>query len=382
MKKRLSVPASLLFAWASAAHAQSSVTLYGLIDAGIMYTNNVASGSAHGPLWQATSGEINGSRFGVRGQEDLGGGVNSFFDLENGFNVTNGKLGQDNRLFGRSAFVGIGDISTGSISLGRQYDSIVDYLRPLTAQADTFGSTGFAHPFDNDNLVHSFAFNNAVKYASPDLSGLSFGGAYALSNTTEFAANRAYSAGARYVNGPLAVAAGYLQISGSNSANTAGAVDTAESSYEAKAGFQLGAQTQRTFGGAANYDLGAARLGLAYTQSAFEGSDSFGSAGGTVRFNNYEANALFFVTQRVSVGLTYTYTDGSVSDTTTYGTDPHWQSADFQTVYTLSKHTDVYFESMFQKVSGHHYVAFIDGAGGPSSTQTQVAATIGMRTRF
>jgi general bacterial porin, GBP family len=380
--KKLLVPAALLLAWAGSAHAQSSVTLYGLIDAGIMYTNNVSSGGSHGPLWQATSGEINGSRFGFRGQEDLGGGYNSFFDLENGFNVQNGKLGQDNRLFGRSAFVGIGGVNTGSISLGRQYDSIVDYLRPLTAQADTFGSTGFSHPFDNDNLVHSFAFNNAVKYASPDLSGLVFGGAYAFSNTTEFAANRAYSAGARYVNGPFAVAAGYMQINGSNSTNTTGAVDTAESSYEAKAGFQLGAQTQRTFGGAATYDVGIARLGLAYTQSAFEGSDSFGSANGTVRFNNYEANAMFTVTPRISIGVTYTYTDGSVSDTKTYGTSPHWQSADFQTVYSLSKHTDFYFESMFQKVSGHNYVAFIDGAGGPSSTQTQVAATIGMRTRF
>lgn len=382
MKKSTPAAAALFLAWAGAANAQSSVTLYGLIDAGIMYTNNVASGGAHGPLWQATSGTINGSRWGVRGQEDLGGGLNSFFDLESGYNVQTGKSSQDNRLFGRSAFVGIGDINTGSLSLGRQYDSIVDYLRPLTAESDTFGSTGFAHPFDNDNLVHSFALNNAVKYASPDLAGLSFGGAYAFSNTTEFAANRAYSAGARYSNGPLNIAAGYMQINGSNTPDSTGAVDTAESSLNGKAGFQLGALTQRIFGGAANYEIGPVRLGLAYTQSVFEGSDSFGSAGGTVHFDNYEANAMYFVTSRVSLGLAYTYTDGRVSDTSTYGKDPHWHSVDFQSVYRLSKRTDVYFETMFQQVTGHHYVAFIDGAGGPSATQTQVAATIGMRTRF
>jgi predicted porin len=91
---------------ASSAHAQSSVTLYGLIDAGLMYTNNVASGTAHGPLWQATSGNVNGSRFGVRGAEDLGGGVKALFVLENGFNVQNGKLGQDGRMFGRQAYAG------------------------------------------------------------------------------------------------------------------------------------------------------------------------------------------------------------------------------------------------------------------------------------
>ena len=72
---------------AHAAQAQSSVTLYGLIDAGVMYTNNVAKGATHGSLLQADSGGINGSRFGVRGSEDLGGGLKTTFRLENGFNI-------------------------------------------------------------------------------------------------------------------------------------------------------------------------------------------------------------------------------------------------------------------------------------------------------
>src|SRR5579864_8157044 len=86
---------------ASADHAQSSVTLYGLIDAGLMYTNNVSKGGSHGALVQATSGNINGSRFGLRGAEDLGGGLKAIFVLEDGYNVQNGKLGQNNRMFGR-----------------------------------------------------------------------------------------------------------------------------------------------------------------------------------------------------------------------------------------------------------------------------------------
>jgi GBP family porin len=382
MKKFVPVHAALLLAWAGAAHAQSSVTLYGLIDSGIMYTNDVASGGHHGSLWQATSGTINGSRFGVRGDEDLGGGVSSFFDLENGFNIDTGKLSQDNRLFGRSAYVGLADRNVGSLALGRQYDSIVDYLRPLSAESDTFGGTGFAHPFDNDNLVHSFALNNAVKYTSPDFAGLSFGGAYAFSNTTEFAADRAYSAGARYTNGPLNIAGGYMQIDGSNAGDTAGAVDTAESPVNDHGGFQLGSRMQRIFGGGVNYALGVVRLGLVYTQSTFEGTDSFGTTGGTVRFDNYEANAMYTVTSRTSIGLSYTYTDGRVDGKTTYCSDPHWQSVNFQSVYTLSKRTNFYFETMFQKVSGHNYVAFIDGSGGASSTGAQLVATVGMRTRF
>src|SRR5690349_2136122 len=91
--KKIAIPAAVVAAFAaSTAHAQSSVTLYGLIDAGLQYTNNVVKGASHGSLFQATSGEINGSRFGLRGSEDLGGGLHAIFVLENGFSVTNGTL--------------------------------------------------------------------------------------------------------------------------------------------------------------------------------------------------------------------------------------------------------------------------------------------------
>jgi GBP family porin len=374
--------AALGVAWTSEAHAQSAVTLYGLIDAGIMYSNNVASGSSHGPLWQETSGAINGSRFGLRGTEALGNGLNSFFVLENGFNLNSGKLGQDNRLFGRSAYVGLGGDATGSLSVGLQYDSLVDFLRPLSAEAEDFGNTGFAHPFDNDNLVHSFALNNAIKYTSPNYSGLSFGGAYAFSNTTEFAADRAYSLGARYDDGPLTAAAAYMQLDGTSGAAADGALDPDEASANGKGGFVLGAGVQRTLGAGVNYAFGAARLGLVYTQSTFDDSTSFGAADGTVRFDNYEANARYAATPSLSFGVAYTFTDGSVDHTQTYGHHPHWHSVDFQTVYRLSKRTDVYFEALYQQVSGRNYVAFIDGAGGASSTDAQIAATVGVRTRF
>ncbi len=369
---------------ASAAHAQSSVTLYGLIDAGIMYTNNVASGASHGSLWQATSGNINGSRFGMRGSEDLGDGLKAVFVLEDGFNVQNGKLGQDNRLFGRQAYVGLSSKDYGALTLGRQYDSLVDFVQPLSGTAGTFGDTGFAHPFDNDNLNHSVRMNNAVKYTSDVYSGFKFGGTYAFSNSTNFAADRSYSFGASYNNGPLNVAAGYLQIDGSagSSASSAGAVDIGESTANGKGGFVLGAAVQRVYGGGLNYAFGPATLGFVYTHSLFEGSTSFGSTGGNVSFDNYEVNGKYALTPALSLGLAYTYTDGHVDDTTTYGADPKWNSVDFQTVYALSKRTDVYFEAMYQHVTGKNYVAFLNTSGGASSTSNQVVTTVGMRTRF
>ena len=369
---------------APAAHAQSSVTLYGLIDAGIMYTNNVASGKSSGALWQATSGNVNGSRFGVRGSEDLGGGLHAVFVLENGFNVQNGKLGQDGRMFGRQAYVGLASDQFGSLTLGRQYDSLVDFVAPLSATAGTFGDTGFAHPFDNDNLNHSLRMSNAVKYTSNTYSGLKFGALYAFSNQTDFAVNRAYSFGASYNNGPLAIAAGYLQMNGTQgtTASSPGAVDLGESTANGKGGFALGADRLRSFGGGINYTFGPATAGFVFTRSEYTGTTSFGSKGGDMSFNNYEVNGKYQLNPAWSLGLAYTFTDAHVSDTTTFGSDPKWQQVNAQVVYRLSKRTDLYGEAMYQHATGHNYVAFINTAGGASSTANQVVGTVGMRARF
>ncbi|MCA3825662.1 MAG: porin, partial [Burkholderia sp.] len=162
MKNTLIAGACTAALFAPLAHAQSSVTLYGLIDAGIAYTNNVNGASQ----WRMASGTVNGSRFGLRGTEDLGGGLKALFVLENGFNVNNGGLGQDGKLFGRHAYVGLSQPGYGTLTLGRQYDTMVDFVAPLSATSGDLGDAGFAHPFDNDNLNHSLRINNAVKYTS------------------------------------------------------------------------------------------------------------------------------------------------------------------------------------------------------------------------
>jgi general bacterial porin, GBP family len=123
MKRKSLFAVSTLCLAAGAVHAQSSVTLYGLIDSGLTYTNN-----QHGQKnFQATSGDTNGSRWGLRGAEDLGGGLKAIFTLENGFSIQSGSLGQGGRMFGRQAFVGLSSESYGALTAGRQYDSVVDY---------------------------------------------------------------------------------------------------------------------------------------------------------------------------------------------------------------------------------------------------------------
>ena len=378
MKKSL-LALGVMGTFVGAAHAQNSVTLYGLIDAGITYTNN-QSGSKN---VQATSGQVNGSRWGLRGSEDLGGGLKAIFTLENGFNIDTGKFGQNGAEFGRQAFVGLSSNQYGAVTLGRQYDSVVDYLGPLALTGTQFGGTQAAHPFDNDNLDNSFRINNSVKYQSVNYGGLKVGGLYGFSNAAGgFSDNRAYSLGTSYNYGPLNVAASYMQLnSGGSTLNTSGAVTT-------DATFLAG--RQRTYGAGVSYAFGAANVGFVFSQTHLDkataiGASAAGSASnltltnGSARFTNYEVNGRYNFTPAWTLSGAYTFTDAKID-----GVSPKYNQVTLQTAYALSKRTDVYLQGVYQHVSGtgdSGLTADINGLTA-SSTNSQVAATIGLRHRF
>ncbi|RKP50737.1 porin [Trinickia fusca] len=378
MKKTLLVGA-LTGVFATMAHAQSSVTLYGLIDAGITYTNN-QGGHAN---WQQSSGTINGSRWGIRGSEDLGGGLKAIFVLENGFKINDGSLGQGSREFGRQAFVGLASDQFGSVTLGRQYDSVVDYLAPLSATGTQYGGTQFAHPFDNDNLNNTFRVNNAVKFSSANYAGLKFGGLYSFSNTAgQFANNRLYSFGASYNYGGLNVAAAYLQLDNDNPTTVANANASGSVVNDSQT---LMAGRQRTYGAGVNYTFGPATAGVVITQTRLSNATQL-SAGGvktslggnSVRFTNYEVNGRYMLTPALSLSAAYTYTAGRIG-----GQSPNWNQFSLQTDYLLSKRTDVYLSGEFQHVAanGTGVTAEINNLAA-SSNSKQVVVNAGIRHRF
>jgi len=383
MKKTLLVGA-LTGVFATMAHAQSSVTLYGLIDAGITYTNNQRGHSN----WQETSGSVNGSRWGLRGAEDLGGGLKAIFTLENGFNINNGTLGQQSRMFGRQAYVGLSSADYGTVTLGRQYDDVVQYLGPLSLTGTQYGGTGFAHPFDNDNLDNSFRVNNSVHYQSANYGGFKLGAMYGFSNAAGgFANNREYSVGASYYFGGFNFAAAYLQLNnGLNSATALGAANTGGAVTDSP----FAGTRQRVWGAGANYTFGPATAGVVFTQSRVNNATSIANANPVtsgslafaaptgLRFNNYEINGRYALTPALSLAGQYTFTDGKVGST-----DPKWHTFGLQADYMLSKRTVVYLQGEYQhiKADGSGLTAFINGLA-PSSTRNQVAVTAGLRHRF
>jgi predicted porin len=380
MKKSLIVVA-VAASFASVAHAQSSVTLYGLLDAGLTYTSNVN----HNAKWAAGSGGINQSMFGMRGSEDLGGGLKAIFTLESGFNINNGKFANNNGMFNRQAFVGLSSQQFGTVTLGRQYDAAQDYLAPLTATG-SWGGTYFAHPFNNDNLSTNggFAVNNSIKYSSANYAGFTFGGTYGFSNQAgAFANNREYSVGAAYQWQGLRLGAAYAQQNNPGATNAAGTASNGGASDGSIMGF-TGNFRQREFGAAGSYSFGPATVGLAWTQSRI---DNVAGAQQSLRANNYEVNGKYNVTPALGLGVAYTFTDGKGYGVGANGGSEsvRYHQIGLQADYSLSRRTDVYAQAVYQHAMGDGGVASIysgDVTQLPSSSKNQTAATVGLRHRF
>ncbi|WP_322105517.1 porin [Paraburkholderia sp. J41] len=380
---------ALLFA--CVAHAQSSVTLFGIVDEGVVYVNNqrnAAPPSGGSSNWLVNSGNLSTSRWGLRGTEDLGGGLAATFWLESGFNASSGKLNNGGDLFGRQAWVGLSDRRYGALTLGRQYDFVVDYVAPLSAVGAGFGGNLASHPYDNDNLANDLRINNSVKFSSVAFDGVRFGALYGFSNDAGgFSNNRAYSLGASYAYGPLGVGAAFLQVDRATgaSANAAGATSTADGDVLTTGG------RQQIYGAGAKYLFGKSQVGAVWTHSSTNGVTGISQGGGIaalngtrVRFDNLELNGRYFLTPALSLGASYTYTMGEF-DGTAGKLKPHWNQAMAQADYQISTRTDLYLEGVYQHVSGGGGNAVFNAGVfnlTPASGNQQVVVAAGMRHRF
>ncbi|CAE6844206.1 porin [Paraburkholderia aspalathi] len=365
------------------AFAQTSVTLYGVLDEGINYTNNVGRGH----VYELASGYAQGSRWGLKGAEELGGGLKAIFQLENGFDVSSGRLNQGGRMFGRQAFVGLSSEPYGTLTFGRQYDSVVDYLAQTTANGNWAGSL-FSHPYDNDNTDNSFRLDNSVKYTSPSISGFQFGGVYSFSNDTGFANNRAYSFGGQYTYGGLLVAAAYLQADNPGNGSN-GAITANDASFIAA--------RMRVFGGGITYTFGPATAGFVYTNSNYLDPTGNGYLGVTplvqpgvllnsLKYQNFEVNGKYQISPVLFVGAQYVYTMETY-DATSGGVKPKIHSFGLMADYNLSKRTDVYIQGEYQQVTGDPTYSILDdaftpGTQSPSSTSKQVVVRAAIRHKF
>jgi predicted porin len=233
MKKSL-LALAVLTAVTGAASAQSSVTLYGKVDLGLV----LDSGAAAGKSVRLDSGVTGGSRIGFKGVEDLGGGMKAAFQLETGY-CADSAAGAPNFCTGSNQFMGrqaYGALSGsfGSVSAGRQYSLGFNNLSTI----DPFG-TGFAGQVNNIVDASGIRLNNSATYNTPTIGGVTASAEIAFGEQTgNWQANRETGAGITYASGPVYLGATYYGL------------DTATGTTAARKNYLVGG----------TYDLGVVKL--------------------------------------------------------------------------------------------------------------------------
>jgi GBP family porin len=224
MKKTL-LAAALTVGFFGVAQAETSVTLYGILDGGIGYQqikgntsraeNRTGATDAKYTKTGLINGVQSGNRWGVKGAEDLGDGLRAVFQLESGFDLGTGKHAQGDRLFGRQATLGLASDAWGQLDFGRQTNIASKYFGAIDPFGMGFGQANIGAAFTAMNTVR---YDNMVMYQTPNFSGFQFGVGYSFNvdggqewkeSGTDDANKRAITTGIRYANGPLAVALSY-----------------------------------------------------------------------------------------------------------------------------------------------------------------------------
>lgn len=347
----------------STAHAQSSVTLFGMVDTGVTYVSN-QSGNHNVKMDDGVNGP---NLWGFRGVEDLGGGTKAIFELVDQFQVDNGEFMPNSSLFSRTSFVGLVNDRLGKLTLGNQYDFMTESL--YFAGDDPAEISGHfydfrAGPFQKldlpSNATGSFDWDrmagervsNSVRYVSPIYAGFSAGAMYGFGgvagsvgagNSTSFALNYAaasFGANAAYTNIKY-YTAGSPQVS------------------------------VRNWGVGAHYHFGGWVTNALFTtvhNSANGGSVYEGGVGAHYNF-----------TPALSMGASYMYMKGNdVVD------NNHAHQIAGIVDYALSKRTDVYVLGVYQRGSSgsEAQINGMNSSDGASDSPTQAVARVGLHTRF
>ena len=386
---------------ASPAFAQSSVTLYGIVDTGLVYANNQGSlGSTSGghSVTKLASGIWAGDRFGLKGTEDLGGGTKAIFQLESGFNLDNGAQQYTNAEFGRQAYVGITNARYGTFTAGRQYSSYYALLSPYSPTTWLTGYFG-AHPGDIDSLDTDFRENNSLVYTSPTIYGLTMSGSYSVGGVAgTFNAGSTWSVALQYINGPFGIAAGLQRINNSTPGGGAWGTDSTTNSGGQTAvsaltnGYQTAAAQQRVAVTGGYAFTPALDISVSYSNVQYIPGINSKFTDEAV-FNTFGTVLHYRAATAIDLAAGYSYTRATKANSIDSAAQYH--QFNLSEAYNLSKRTTLYALQAFQVAHGK--TLGTSGAGNiidatatlgdgfqstPSSSARQFAAGLGIVHRF
>jgi predicted porin len=373
--RTLAIAAGALAA-ASGAHAQSSVQLYGLMDlsfptyithADAKGNHLIGMGNADGEPW------FSGSRWGLRGAEDLGGGTKLIFTLESEFVVANGNMEDPGQIFDRDAWVGIENDTYGKFTAGFQNtiarDAAAIYGDPYGSAKLRYEEGGWTNSNNFKQMIFYAAsatgtrYNNGLAWKKLFDNGIYASAGYAFSNSTSFASGSTYQAALGYNGGPFNVSAFY------NHVNNTGFVN-------------------QTWSVGGNYTFGIARINAGY----FRYLGDQGSLGQrqdnawTVSFKLAPKGAFDYELgyQQMRVHNAAYNGDGDIPNANTAhvfdaaaGLHNGFKETLYGSVfYHLSKRTELYLAGDYMRLHGGYTVGSTFGA------KNQLELTSGVRTRF
>jgi predicted porin len=312
----------LCAAAAPSVHAQSTVSVYGLMDAYIEHRSNMtANGDGR---WLVNSGGMNTSRVGFRGTEDLGGGLKALFQLESEVNVDTGQAAGGGSFWSRQANVGLEDSTLGRLVIGRSYSTTYDFLLPFdpmayapnyswatTAGAAGGGATGGAR---KDGMVTGVS--NLLKYRVA-LGPVMLGATHGLREGT---GSKVWALAGSYSSGPLAFVLAWDRV---EAAPVAAGIDKARSVH-------LGA----TYGVTDAVKLFAAIRDFKKTYAVA------GAGGSKDESRTWWLGASFLATPALTLTAAYYKQDIRSGKTTGGINDPSLLA--LRARYALSKRTDLY----------------------------------------
>lgn len=373
-------------ALSSVAWAQTSVTLYGVVDNAFAYVSNQRGHSN----FYMSQGNLQASKFGLLGAEDIGGGTNAIFRLESGFTSLTGAQSSAGYLFNRQAYVGLTDDRYGTVTLGRQYTPYFQMAGALGPTGVLTGATG-AHPGDIDALDTTLRFNNSVTYLSRTLAGLQMSAQYGLGGVPGSIANGSqFSAAFRYDFKPFAIAAGYVKL---KDIATSAALGTFAINSPVNNGYAT-ARSAQLFAAAARYSLEDLMVGINYSNVQYAPGNGLLFSSKAV-FNTYGVVSTYRIMPSVTVGAGYSYTRASRAN----GIDDaaRYQQISLEQTYSLSARTTLYALQAYQHARGKALMTTGSGATSiadavavvgdsqnttPSSGPSQFVGMVGLRHAF
>ncbi|MDP3668946.1 MAG: porin [Telluria sp.] len=335
------------------AHAQSNVQVYGLLDAGVEYTTN--SNAAGDGNVRLISGGKNTSRWGLRGSEDLGGGLKAVFGLEGGILMDSGAA--DGALFKRQAYVGV-DAAFGRVVLGRSFTTTYDFVLPFDPMgySPNYSWATSANATGPSKYGMTTAFDNLVKY-SGKTGDFKYGATVGLGEQAASAADgRKFAVGLSWTHAGFGAMATCEQVNGVTLAATGERDQTRVCHLGAS--YKLGAWSAIT--GMRNYKLDSAKAATA-----------------DVRAATYWGGVSYKIEPSVTLTGAVYYVDVK---NLAAGTDADPVMYVARSLFALSKRTDLYLAAAYAKAEHGKLVGVSRDDAGFASTQAGLSA--GIQHRF